>query len=150
VTYVLRLAGLCAASFLLLGCAAHKLQTRKKERQAAYAALPAEQRTLIDKQIIDVGFSTNAVYIAWGAPAHVVPGVDDQTFTWIYRCTYLKERREWRPREVVRGRVDALYQTMEYDTTFDPHTYVCGEVVFESGAVKVWRVFPRPETRPFR
>ena len=136
---------------LFLGCATHRLESRKKERQAAYAALPPEQRRLVDQQMIDVGFSTNAVYIAWGAPAHVVPGLDDRTFTWLYRCTYAEERREWRPRQeyIVSGR-GAVYSTMEYDTVFDAKTYVCGEVVFEGNAVKLWRVFPRPERPPFR
>src|SRR6266704_2114952 len=54
------------AALTLCGCATSTIQTRKQERSAAYAELPAETRSLVDQGKIKVGMSLEAVYIAWG------------------------------------------------------------------------------------
>src|SRR5688500_11106129 len=110
---------LCVASVLLAGCAGNKIAGRKRERPAAYAELPAAQQRLVDEGRIDVGMSTNAVYVAWGNPARVVAPTAPGTFTWIYVCQDVAPRSGWKYREVPApaARVGGTYHyTVDRDT----------------------------------
>src|SRR6186997_3252201 len=90
---------LLVTSVLLTGCAANKIEARKRERASAYAALPPAQQRLVDEGKIDVGMPADAVYIAWGKPAIIVPTAAGN-FTWIYRCNDTTARSAWEFREV--------------------------------------------------
>jgi hypothetical protein len=136
------------ASSLLAGCAGNRIESRKRERAAAYAGLPATQQQLIDQGRIDVGMSADAVYIAWGKPALVVPTAGTGSFTWIYRCRTINARPGWETREVQRRQrpgYDSTYYTAERGTEFVSEGYDCAEVNFENNLVKSWRELPKPD-----
>jgi hypothetical protein len=136
------------ASALLAGCAGNRIEGRKRERAGAYAALPAAQQQLVDSGRIDVGMSADAVYVAWGKPALVVPTAGTGSFTWIYRCREINPRPGWETREVQRRqRVGhgATYYTFERGTEFVSEGYDCAEVNFENNVVKSWRELPKPD-----
>ena len=60
----------CLLGLLLFtGCATSTVESRKKERPAAYNALSAEDRELVDKGQIKTGMSQDGVYIAGGPQA---------------------------------------------------------------------------------
>ena len=85
------------AALTLCGCATSTIQTRKQERSAAYAELPAETRSLVDQGKIKVGMNLEAVYIAWGKPSAIVTGesANGATTTWLYHGTQLQEVNYW-------------------------------------------------------
>lgn len=119
---------------LLAGCATQStVQSREKERAAAYAALTPEQRSLVDAGQIKAGMNEDAVYMAWGAPGQITRGGNDsvETATWLYYGGYVQETRFW-------GRRDVHYD-------YDPRTYVRAQVVFVNGIMKSWQTFPSPE-----
>ena len=128
---------------LLAGCAGNKAADRKRERSAAYAALQPAQQQLVDEGRIDVGMPMDAVYIAWGKPAMIVPTTPGN-FTWVYRCNDTTARPAWQYRPVP-SRYGSSYGTLERGTEFVGITYDCAEVNFESNVVKSWREIPRPE-----
>jgi hypothetical protein len=136
------------ASSLLAGCAGNNIEGRKRERAAAYAGLPPAQQQLIDQGRIDVGMSADAVYIAWGKPAVVVPTAGTGSFTWIYRCRELTARPGWETREVQRPQPSGFgstYYTTDRGTHFVSEGYDCAEVNFENSVVKSWRELPKPD-----
>ena len=124
---------LVLASLWLAGCATSStLDSRKQERAAAYASLPAELKTLVDQGQIKVGMSVDAVYIAWGAPAEVLHSEDQSggATVWVYYGGWMEETRYWSPRHLLRD--------------YQPRTFVRAEVVFVNGVVKSWRTLPQP------
>lgn len=128
---------------LLVGCAGNKTDTRKREKAAAYAGLPAAHQRLVDEGKIDVGMSADAVYIAWGKPAMTVPTTPGN-FTWIYRCNDTDAYSAWQFRPLpAPGR--GTYYTVERGTRFVGIEFDCAEVNFEGGVVKNWRKLPKPE-----
>ena len=131
----MRLATLILLPVLLLaGCATKStVQTRQKERAAAYAALTPEQRGLVDSGQIKAGMNPDAVYIAWGQPGQITRGgnASGETMTWLYYGGYVEETRYW-------GRRDLHY-------AYDPRTFVRAQVVFVNGIVNSWQTFPAPE-----
>ena len=138
-------------SALLTGCAGNKIASRKRERPAAYAELPAAQQQLVDKGRIDSGMSTNAVFVAWGKPAATVAATTPGTFTWIYVCRDVQPYRAWKYRDEsasppgVFGRSGTVYATTERETYYTPVAYECAEVNFENYVVKGWRELPKPD-----
>ena len=134
---------LLAAAFLT-GCATSTVETRKQERNAAYAALPDESRSLVDQGKIKVGMSPDAVYIAWGKPSQILGGESAKgaTTTWLYQGNYLEEYRRWSYRYSHFGGRCFAEPFLDHD--YYPRSYVKAEVVFENGAVKEWRQLPQP------
>ena len=130
-------------SILLTGCAGNKIEGRKRERAAAYAALPPAQQRLVDEGKIDVGMSTDVVYIAWGKPAMIVPTTPGNV-TWIYRCNDTTAVPAWEYRQAPSSRYGASYSTVERGTQFVGTMYDCAEVNFEGNLVKSWREIPKP------
>lgn len=135
---------------LLAGCSTsptdpRAIAKRRAERAAAYAALPDEQRPLVDAGQIQVGMGEDAVYIAWGAPGQVLRSGDasGERTTWLYHGTTTDEYVYWRYREVPRrdGTV-FLERFMDRDYAF--REYVSAELVFEGGRLARWRMLPRP------
>jgi len=138
---------LMAGALFLTGCKSSTVETRRTERPAAYSALPADQRTLVDQGQIKVGMSEDAVYIAWGKAAQVVSSEDKngRTTTWLYHGSWLEENRYWSYREVSRdGRV---YLERYLDRDYNSRDYISAEIVFKNGVVASWRTLPRPVGR---
>jgi hypothetical protein len=139
-----RIGSLFAVAMLLAGCAGNKVADRKRERPAAYAALPPAQQRWVDEGRIDVGMSSDGVYIAWGKPAMIVPTTPGNV-TWIYRCNDTTAVPAWEHRPAPSSRYGARYGTVERGTQFVGVAYDCAEVNFEGNVVKSWREIPRPE-----
>ncbi len=129
---------------LLTGCATSTIETRKQERQAAYAALAPDQKAAVDAAQIKVGMSMDAVYLAWGKPSQVLTGESSNgpTVTWLYQGTYLQEYRYWSYHPYYYGR--GFYGSPYLDYDYYPRSYIKAEVIFENGKVKEWRSLPRP------
>ena len=58
-------------AWLLAGCATSTLPARIQEKSAAYAALTPEQRKNVESGTIEVGYTTDMVYLALGSPRQV-------------------------------------------------------------------------------
>ena len=129
----------------LAGCATSTIDSRKKERTAAYNALSPEEKELVDKGQVKVGMSQDAVYIAWGPPADILQSQAGPTgvqTTWLYYGTTMQETRYWTFREVPRQGHVFLERYLDRD--YDPRDYVRAEIVFVDGKVASWRTLPRP------
>ncbi len=135
----------CVLLASLAGCATSTVESRKKERPAAYAALSAEEKELVDRGQIKVGMSQDAVFIALGPPADILQsqaGNSGVQVTWLYYGTTMQETRYWTFREVPsKGHV---FLERYLDRDYDPRDYVSAEIVFVDGKVASWRTLPRP------
>lgn len=60
-----------ALAWLMAGCATSTLPARIQEKSAAYAALTPEQRKNVESGTIEVGYTTDMVYLALGTPRQV-------------------------------------------------------------------------------
>lgn len=129
---------------LLAGCATGTIESRRKDRAAAYAALTAEEKELVDKGQIKVGMNQDAVYIAWGPPAEILQSEtqDGLLTTWLYHGVWTEETRYWTFREVPYKGTVFLERYLEHD--YFPRNYVQAEIVFAGGEVTRWRTLPRP------
>jgi hypothetical protein len=139
-----RISLLFLVSALLTGCAGNKIASRKRDRPAAYAALSQAHQRLADEGRIDVGMSSDGVYIAWGKPSMMVPTTPGNV-TWIYRCQNTTSRpaaeaRLASPQNYYGGRYYERPRGMQYVHT----EYDCAEVNFEGNVVKSWREIPKP------
>ena len=130
---------------LVAGCSTSTVESRKKERAAAYSALTAEEKELVDKGQIQTGMSQDVVYIAWGQPSQILQnqaGNGGVQTVWLYEGTTMEETRYWTFRQVPsRGHV---YIERYLDRDYDPRGYVSAEIVFVGGKVDSWRTLPRP------
>ena len=120
------------------------MASRRKERTAAYTALPPEDRALVDQGQIKIGMTEDAVYIAWGKPQEVLQSEDarGRQVVWLYHGNYATEQSYWNYRIVNAGSQQYLERFLDRD--FDFRTYVSSEIVFEGGHIKSWRTLPRP------
>jgi hypothetical protein len=125
---------LLVVGLLVTGCASSSIESRRRERASAYAALNPELKTLVDQGEVRRGMPQDAVYIAWGKPSQVLHQEDQRglvTF-WLYHGGWLEETRYWAP-----------YTRMPI-TDYQPRTYVSAEVTFVNGLVDAWRMLPKP------
>jgi hypothetical protein len=132
-------------TLLMAGCATSSIESRKKERLAAYSALPLDDRRLVDKGQIKVGMTQDAVYIAWGQPSQILQsesGDRGVATTWLYQGTYMQETRYWNFQEVPYNGGTVLERYIDHD--YDPQQYISAEIVFVNGGVVQWRTLPRP------
>lgn len=131
---------------LFSGCASSTIESRRTERAAAYEALPADQRAMVDSGLIQVGMTKDAVYIAWGAPSESLQSENEsgKQDTWLYHGTVTQETRYWTYREVTRN--NATYLERYIDREYIPRDYVKAEIIFVGGKVSKWRTLPRPLT----
>jgi len=130
---------------LIAGCSTSTVESRKKERPAAYGALTAEEKELVDKGQIQTGMSQDVVYIAWGPPSQILQnqaGNGGVQTVWLYEGTTMQETRYWTFRQVPsRGHI---FLERYLDRDYDPLDYVRAEIVFVGGKVASWRTLPRP------
>jgi hypothetical protein len=129
---------------IVAGCQTPSVESRKRERAAAYAAFPADVKTLVDGGQIKTGMTADAVYIAWGKPAEILPSETEQgrQTAWLYYGGWMEETRYWGYRQVGAG--DQLCLERYLATDYQPRTYVSAEIIFVDGVVKRWRMLPRP------
>ena len=130
---------------LMAGCSTSTIESRKKERAAAYSALTPEEKELVDKGQIQTGMSKDVVYIAWGPPSQILQNQTNNSgvqTVWLYEGTTMEETRYWTFRQVpYRGH---LFLERYLDRDYDPRAYVSAEIVFVGGKVSSWRTLPRP------
>ena len=129
----------------LAGCATQTVESRKHERPAAYAALPAALQSLVDKGEIKVGMNEDAVYLAWGKPSQILKSetAAGAVTTWLYQDTTLQGQYYWTYREVSYG--DGRSSVQRYlDHDYQTRDYVRAEITFANGAVTQWRTLPKP------
>lgn len=90
---------LSSASFLgflavagLIGCQSPR-ESRIAEKRELFAALPAQVQGLVKEGLIDVGFTSDLVYLALGKPNRIQPGETAQGLvtTWIYKNMLLAD-----------------------------------------------------------
>ncbi len=138
---------LLSVAMIFAGCATSTVEKRRTEKLSSYANLPPEFQALVDKGQIKVGMPSDAVYIAWGAPAQVLSGENEQgaTTTWLYQGTQLEEHRYWNYREVNSGNRVFLERYLDFD--YQARAYVSAEIIFVNGLVKSWRTLARPPAR---
>jgi hypothetical protein len=121
---------------MMAGCATTStIQSREKERAAAYAEFSPQTKALVNEGRITAGMTSDAVYIAWGQPDEVLQSGNQkgEFTTWIYRGAVLEETRYW---------VGRRFPHLEHD--YEPRTYVRAEIVFANGVVQSWRTLPQP------
>jgi hypothetical protein len=138
------LSSFCLA-LMLAGCATSNTpEKRRAERASAYAALPADQRALVDSGQIKVGMSMDAVYIAWGKPAQELQSENERgaVTTWLYEGGWMKESRYWAYRQTGTGA--DLYLERYLINDYQPRTYVRAQLRFVDGKLKEWQTLPRP------
>ena len=137
---------LLVSLILLTGCAGSKIEGRKRERAAAYAALPPAQQRLVDEGRIEVGMPADVVYIAWGKPSLMVPTTPGNV-TWIYRCkeTVARPATESHPAAIPSHGAAYWENRRRRGMEYTHSEYDCAEVNFEGNLVKNWRELPKPE-----
>jgi hypothetical protein len=139
------LLGLALITLFAAGCAHTTVESRKQERYSAFAALPEEQRQMVDQGQIKVGMPMDAVYIAWGKPSQVISEEtpEGRMTTWLYQDTHLESYRYWTYETHYYGRRGYYsYPYLAHD--YYPRPYVSAEVSFQEGVVKHWRTLPHP------
>lgn len=135
---------LLALVIVAAGCQTANIESRKRERAAAYAAFPPELKALVDSGQIKTGMTPDAVYISWGKPAEILHGESERgaETLWLYYGGWMEETRYWSYRQVGNG--DQLCLERYLATDYQPRTYVSAEIIFVDGLVKRWRMLPRP------
>lgn len=131
---------------LVAGCATRSsVASRRAERAAAYAALTADERALVDQGQIRTGMGEDAVYVAWGKPAQVLRGGDasgEQT-TWLYQATATDAYHYWAYREYPR-KDGSIYLDRLMQTDYNFRDYVSAELAFRDRKLASWRMLPKP------
>ena len=133
---LLALTGLLAA-----GCATSTIESRKRERAVAYAALAPEWRDLVNQGQIKVGMPMDAVYVAWGKPTQIQNSESSggTTTSWRYQGTSYQEYRYWTQSYYRSGRYGYPYAASRLDYDYIPSSYLAAEVIFQNGVVKSWQ-----------
>lgn len=128
----------------MAGCASSSVESRRRERFAAYSGLPSEFRQLVDQGQIKVGMSADAVYIAWGQPSDIIEMENDQgrVTVWIYHGQTIQEARYWTFQESWVGGHAFIGRYPVSD--FYAVGYVRAEIEFQQGVVTRWRTLPKP------
>ncbi|MBX3734440.1 MAG: hypothetical protein KF791_17830 [Verrucomicrobiae bacterium] len=134
----------------LAGCASsptdpRNIAKRRAERPAAYAALPGEQRALVDRGQVQVGMPEDAVYIAWGAPAQALRRGDasGEETLWLYTGSTTDQYISWTYVEVP-GPDGRRYLDRFTTTDYAFRDYISARLVFRDGRVTSWEMLPSP------
>ncbi|MHB8519136.1 MAG: hypothetical protein ACYDH9_00130 [Limisphaerales bacterium] len=140
---------LTLCSLVLAGCATTTVETRKKERQAVYDALPPDLKKCVDNRQVKVGMSDDAVYIAWGQPSEILHSGDQngEATTWIYYGSYMQETPVWAGDQGPYGGAPyglGAYPPQYLTYVYNPRDYVKAELVFVNGKLASWHTLPKP------
>ena len=85
--YLAPLLSLAVLAFLA-GCETSGVSTRIQEKSVVFNSLMAWQQKDIQEGIVDLGFSTDMVYMALGKPSKVVTSANGQETIWTYANYY--------------------------------------------------------------
>ena len=131
---------------LLTGCAASTIESRQTKYAAAFAALQAEEKVLVQHGEIQRGMSQDAVRIAWGEPSQILTeeNQNGRSITWLYTGTVMQEQEYWSRRRTNLGGGNRPAVETFVDHYYNPRDYVSAEVIFVNGKVNRWRTLPRP------
>jgi hypothetical protein len=125
---------------LAAGCATSTIESRRRERAAAYDALSPEWRESVSQGQIQIGMPMDAVYVAWGKPSEILAHESNNgTLTrWRYYGTSYQEIRRWTYPDYgnVRHGSDSMTRV---EPDYVPTTYIRAQVIFEQGVVKRWQ-----------
>lgn len=80
----------CVALLALTGCESTGVSARIQEKSAAYAALSPEQQKLVKAGEIEIGFTSDMVYMSLGKPSEVEnkDTPDGSVAMWTYKKYY--------------------------------------------------------------
>lgn len=128
-----------AALAALLPAACSTVSTRVDERPAAFHKLPPADRQLVEEEKIRVGFDKDAVYLAWGKPDYIKPGLSagKPSETW----TYMGYRQETVqhfsviPRPVGKNK---FVPEPVAAPIYESHPYIRRQALFRDGKVVAW------------
>ena len=138
------LAAALALSILAAGCSSAAIKRRQTQDPAAYQALPPDQKALVNRGRIEVGMTTNAVWIAWGTPTRVVAfGPDPTSFRWEYDSDWRQPVPYWSEEPSYGGAPTYTFRTSTMITRF-----LSGWVEFQAGRVTAWSQRSSPENPP--
>lgn len=118
------------------------VESRKKERATAYAALGRDEQGAADQGQLRAGMNTDAAYVAWGKPTKMF-SEGTATTTWLYQDSELKEHKSMTVRATQQGFSGVTTFTEETSVLY-PHLVVRAKIVFTNGLVKEWQRFDRP------
>jgi len=107
----------CGVGLFFTGCST--VESRIKENQIAYQQLKPDDKALVHKGKVRVGFSEEAVYLALGRASRITSKVEgnDQYKNWVYTRLVADTVPNWSYRRSV-DRNGNVY----YDQVFDPIT----------------------------
>ncbi len=136
----------CAIIAALLFCSAcSTVSTRVKERPEAFAKLSPDDQTLVQLGKIENGFSTDAVYLAWGKADKIAQtamnGKPSETWTYIGYRQETIPHYEVIPQAVAPG---VFVPNTIYSPIYVSHPYTRRWVTFQNGKVVAWRVVQLP------
>lgn len=137
---------LAACALLCLALAScETLDSRLTRNQATLNALPPAHQSIIRQGKVQVGFTPEEVYLAWGAPAHksFTENAEGGIETWYYTSTqtdtYYREERYF-DRDLDRWRfIDRPYHRYL--------EYLVQEAVFTNGTLSSFTF--HPSSRPY-
>lgn len=123
---------------LLCGCST--VQSRVRERRAAFQQMPPRQQSLVLHGEVREGMSPDAVYIAWGRPEEISRGVRRgqpfEVWTYYIASQEVIPRYTYVPRFVGRHHVLGSIYNPQYITHWQPYR----TVAFENGRAVSWQV----------
>ncbi|MEY4487759.1 MAG: hypothetical protein RIQ79_267 [Verrucomicrobiota bacterium] len=134
---------LCIAALFLGGC--NTYQKRAAEKSAAYNALDTATRTRLEARSIQMGDTTDMVYIALGTPDEKREIIDasGKATTWIYN-NYWREYQGSRlvsyRRSVVYDETVKSYRVLEqpdYQPVYEARSEERVRITFKNGVVTV-------------
>lgn len=108
------------------------VETRKRERAAAYAELSSNEKLAVDQGQLRHGMTTSAAYLTWGEPSEIQSS--GATTTWIYR------QQDWREEKSTVWRSSGKHAFPEQTRTLFPQERTRARIVFEDGKVKSWHL----------
>jgi len=82
----MKLLSILAIGLFIVSCAPSTPQTRIQQNPQKFAALGGKHQSLVQQGQITRGMTTDAVYLAWGAPANIFQGSKNGKLTerWDY------------------------------------------------------------------
>ncbi|NOZ11560.1 MAG: hypothetical protein GXP09_11030 [Gammaproteobacteria bacterium] len=128
-------------TLLFLG-ACETTAKRIERHQDLFNALPAPHQGLIQSGKIQVGFTADEVYLAWGRPTRksITEDGQGQNQTWVYIVT--RTITQYYPVHHYRHGYDSGYHIN--DPYYFQYYYVAKDVVFANGQVSGWTVHTPP------
>jgi hypothetical protein len=128
-----------ALAALLLATACSTVSTRIKDRAQTFQQLPPAEQALVREGKIRTDFNADAVYLAWGKPDYIKPGITQgkpsETWTYIGYRQETIQHFDVEPRPV--GRHSFAPEPIT-TPVYENHPYIRRQARFENGKVVAW------------